>query len=86
MYLSNPLLALPLLLLARPCLSGAIPAQDTIIRTQQMSHVLNFLSQIKLYLSRQERTLSRSLLDPPCANSLVKGLLGKCRYGTLLKF
>ena len=46
--------------------------------------VTQFLSDVEYYLSRQERTLSRSLLGPgyvPCGDHLVRGVLGKCRYG-----
>lgn len=44
--------------------------------------VAQFLSDVEYYLSRQERTLSRSLLGPgyvPCGDLLVRGVLGKCR-------
>ena len=55
------------------------------MRTDKISDVLSFVSQIEEYLSRQERNLSRSLLvdHVPCANSLARGLLGKCRYDSI---
>jgi len=64
------------------CQGGVLPdrtSQNNIIRTGQVSQ---FLAEVKDYLSRQERTLSRSLLGAdhvPCADSLVRGVLGKCR-------